>query len=193
MLHNFKENKRHPKLTQKATLSHSAELDFSIFSPAGNPPPAFWEGSSRHSIFRVLVIKDLPAEPRPEPANAIFWLLGWLARATSLDSALLFCSMTLSMCTQWGNKVIFSHFISLPGQLATAKRRSDEVTGVKLTKSSQQRAGSGKEEKVLLCVCTQQFRALHILPLTWEWFQYKGRQDKMVLRRKLSRTIKGLR
>lgn len=123
MLHNFKENKRHPKLTQKATLSHSAELDFSIFSPAGNPPPAFWEGSSRHSIFRVLVIKDLPAEPRPEPANAIFWLLGWLARATSLDSALLFCSMTLSMCTQWGNKVIFSHFISLPGQLETAKIR----------------------------------------------------------------------
>lgn len=78
-LHNFKENKRHPKLTQKATLSHSAELDFSISSPAGNPAPAFWGGSSRHSIFRLPVIKDLPAEPQPAPASAFFWLPGWLA------------------------------------------------------------------------------------------------------------------
>lgn len=144
----------------RKSLYRTLQLDFSIFSPAGNPAPAFWGGRSRHSKFRVLVTKTCLQKHKKHLQGPFFGCLGWLAWATTLDSALLFCSVTLSMCTQWQNKVIFSHFIPLPGQLATAKRRSDKVTGVKLTKSSQQRPGSEKEEKVLLCVCTQQFRAL---------------------------------
>jgi len=64
-------------LLRKQLLPHAEELGISIFSHAGKSCTCIPE-ISKHSVFRLLVIKELLAVQHPAPASAIFWLpAGW--------------------------------------------------------------------------------------------------------------------
>lgn len=85
VLHNFQENKRHPKLTQKATTA-MLKLDINILSCRQVLPLH----SGKQQVFSILLIKELLTVQKLMSASAVFYL----PSATSLDSALL-CSVTL--------------------------------------------------------------------------------------------------
>lgn len=185
MLHHFKENKRHPKLTQKSLPHRRVRCRYFLSCRR-----VLHLHSGKHQAFsKLLVTKELLAVEQPAPASAIFLADSWLAWATSLDSALLFCSMTL-LNTHAPREWSYFQSFHIPARpIRNCNERIRQSYWRTADKEGWKWEG-GNHTFVCLHTAAQ---SLGILPLTWEWLQYKGRQEEVILRTKWSLTIKGLR